>query len=150
MFYNIGNIAWFSDFVCTNVVPFLVLLYVSITNNANVYLYSVSIGGTTGLFLGASMLSFVEILYFFVFRGMKTLLTVEEEAEENLKKRNWMQKLMKILKNSAFVKVFTGNKDLEERKYKIPKSITGGLKRVNNMERLMTRRILVKVRNGTQ
>lgn len=107
-----------------------------------------SIGGTTGLFLGASMLSFVEVLYFFVFRGMKTLLTVEEE--ENLKKRNWMHKLMNIFRNSAFVKLFTGNKDLEERKYKIPKSIAGGLKGINNMERLATRRILVKVPNRTQ
>lgn len=32
------------------------------------WLFSVSIGGTTGLFVGASLLSFVEIIYYMTIR----------------------------------------------------------------------------------
>ncbi|XP_014242025.1 sodium channel protein Nach [Cimex lectularius] len=45
----------------------------------------VSMGGAAGLFVGASLLSFVEILYFFILRS-KTELDGEEEKKENTNK----------------------------------------------------------------
>lgn len=42
-------------------------IYEPIMNDSCVFV-SVSMGGTTGLFVGASLLSFVEIFYYFVVR----------------------------------------------------------------------------------
>lgn len=40
----------------------------------------VSIGGTAGLFLGCSVLSFLEIIYFFTFRLVITLMSNKKNA----------------------------------------------------------------------
>jgi len=44
-----------------------------------VYFVSVSIGGTAGLFLGCSVLSFLEIIYFFTIRLAITSLCKKPE-----------------------------------------------------------------------
>lgn len=41
-------------------------------------------GGTTGLFVGASLLSFVEILYYFIVRPYGTVYLARKNAENQV------------------------------------------------------------------
>lgn len=50
-------------------------------------MFSVSVGGTTGLFVGASILSFVELLFYFTVRFVNNILMYRRgfEKKKNVK-----------------------------------------------------------------
>lgn len=55
--------------------------------HASTHYFSVSVGGTTGLFVGASLLSFVELFFFFTVRFVNNILMNRRETKKIALKR---------------------------------------------------------------
>lgn len=80
---------------------------------------SVSMGGTAGLFLGASILSLVELPYFLMVRGFRNALKSDETVVIKVKKRqSWREKLSNSFRFSNITNKFK----LKKGKFGIQKS----------------------------
>lgn len=67
----------------------------------------VSMGGSTALFLGASILSFVEVVYYFLVRPISNSILAKEKARENMNYKRKDKMGMLILGTYHFLKNIT-------------------------------------------